>query len=183
MYKLYTDRNEDFECAIEVKNASLKNAFSRIIIESDNYSLVFPGKIEKNKCKVPIKKLKGLLEENAHGKIFLEVVVDDLYFKPWEDKFEVDTYTNLKVSVNEQKDPKKPLVTVNKSSGNKKTLKEEYIFDLVFICERFNIYNKKSLLENRHVFKSIISKYFKDKELDKAKMKGLISEVVNAFNK
>ena len=67
---------------------------------------MFEGTIDsKGNCKVPIKKLKGLLGENDSGKIKLEVIAEDTYFNPWESTFVVDTAKKIKVQVKEQNTP------------------------------------------------------------------------------
>ena len=67
---------------------------------------MFEGTIDsKGNCKVPIKKLKGLLGENDSGKIKLEVIAEDTYINPWESTFVVDTAKKIKVQVKEQKTP------------------------------------------------------------------------------
>ena len=80
---------------------------------------MFEGTIDKNgNCKVPIKKLRGLVNENDKGTIKLEVIAEDTYFNPWESDFEVDTSKKIKVEVKNQN---KPLV---KSSKPKMVVKE-----------------------------------------------------------
>jgi hypothetical protein len=112
-YTLYTDKNENFSAEVSVKNASLKNSIARLIVESDNLNLVFKGHIEDGKCIIPIKKLKGVLDENTKGKIHLEIIIEDVYFKPWESDFVVEEHTSMKVVVQEQKQPSsKPMVEV-----------------------------------------------------------------------
>ena len=62
MYKLFTDKNELFECNISLQGASLKKSKARLIVETSEYSLLFNGKISSNgKCEIPIKKLKPAL--------------------------------------------------------------------------------------------------------------------------
>ncbi len=52
-YKLYTDKNESFECEVAVKNASLKGSMARLVVESaDGPNLIFHGKIENGKSAV-----------------------------------------------------------------------------------------------------------------------------------
>jgi hypothetical protein len=165
-YTLYTDKPEDFICEVSVKNASLKNAFSRIIVESDDLTLMFKGKIEDGKCIVPIKKLKGLLEENTKGNIHLEVVVDDTYFKPWTDNFVVEEHTSIKVKVNEQssKSSNKPILEVKNVPENKsKNTKKISIptKDLIYICERIGI-TKNNINIKKSEFKKVIKEYFKN---------------------
>ena len=105
-YKLYTDKKEIFECRIFLEGASLKKATSRIVVETEYLNLMFEGTIDsKGNCKVPIKKLKGLLGENDSGKIKLEVIAEDTYFNPWESDFIVDTAKKIEVQVKEQNTP------------------------------------------------------------------------------
>tara|TARA_Y100000593_G_C4302540_1_gene334128 strand:+ start:1776 stop:2324 length:549 start_codon:yes stop_codon:yes gene_type:complete len=107
-YKLYTDKQENFECQIYLEGTSLSKAKARLIVESGDLNLMFNGKIDKNgKCQVPIKKLRGLLDENANGNIKLEVIAEDTYFQPWQSEFTVDTAKKIKVEIKEQKQSKK----------------------------------------------------------------------------
>ena len=79
MYKLFTDKTELFECNIKLEGASLKNSQARLLVESEGLNLMFKGTISSTgKCQIPIKKLKGLLDENISGDIKLEVIADDI---------------------------------------------------------------------------------------------------------
>ena len=64
-YKLYTDKQETFECKIHLEGASLKTATSRILVETDDVKLMFEGTIDKDGvtplfCKVSVILLTGL---------------------------------------------------------------------------------------------------------------------------
>jgi len=110
-YKLYTDKQETFECDLFLEGADLKNSSARIIVESNDLTLMFKGEInEDGNCKVPIKKLKGLLDENTTGDIKLEVIAEDTLIEPWQSDFVVSTAKKVTVEV--------------KSQGNKKPIKE-----------------------------------------------------------
>ena len=110
-YKLYTDKQETFECDLYLEGASLKNSSARILVETKDLTFLFPGTIDKKgNCKVPIKKLKGLLDENTTGNIKLEVIAEDTLIEPWQSEFIVSTSKKVTVEV--------------KSQSNKKTLKE-----------------------------------------------------------
>ena len=126
-YKLYTDKQEVFECNIFLEGASLTKATSRIIVETQDLKLMFEGTIDKDgNCKVPIKKLRGLVSEDTKGTMKLEVIAEDTYFLPWESDFEVDTAKKIKVEVKQQS---KPIV---KSSKPKMVVKEvKHPFDPV----------------------------------------------------
>jgi hypothetical protein len=110
-YKLYTDKQETFECDLFLEGADLKNSSARILVETKDLTLLFPGTITKDgNCKVPIKKLKGLLDENTTGDIKLEVIAEDTLIEPWQSNFVVSTSKKVTVEV--------------KSQGNKKQIKE-----------------------------------------------------------
>ena len=103
-YKLYTDKQEMFECKIHLEGASLTKATSRILVETQDLKLMFEGKIDRDgNCKVPIKKLRGLVSENDKGTMRLEVIAEDTYFNPWESDFEISTSKKIKVEVKGQK--------------------------------------------------------------------------------
>lgn len=138
MYKLYTDRQEIFEAKIELTGASVKNSFARLILESDEWNLTFEGKIDANgSVKVPIKKLKGVLNEGDKGNLKLEVIAEDVYFKPWEDSFEVNTSRKVTVEVKSQSEKSiiketKPKVVLKETKSNvNKRLIKEYIKTLI----------------------------------------------------
>ena len=112
MYKLFTDKSETFECDIKIDGASLSKSKSRLIVETKDYSLMFTGKIDSTgKCKIPIRKLKGLIDESTKGSIKLEVIADDTFFTPWESTFEIEASKSVTVEV--------------KSQSNKKVLREK----------------------------------------------------------
>ena len=47
MYKLFTDKAELFECSISLQGASLKKSQARLVVETQDYSLLFNGSISK----------------------------------------------------------------------------------------------------------------------------------------
>ena len=73
MYKLFTDKSELFECDIKLEGASLNKSKARLVVETNDYSLMFDGSINSSgKCEIPIRKLKGLIDESASlGKVIL----------------------------------------------------------------------------------------------------------------
>ena len=110
MYKLFIDKAEIFECDIEVKGASLNSSKVRLVIESNDMNLLFKGSISNGgKCSIPIKKLKGLLDESQVGTIRLEVICEDTLFTPWESDFEVQASKKVMAEVLTQEDK----ITIN----------------------------------------------------------------------
>lgn len=108
-YKLYQDKNEEFICDIMIEGSSPEETYARIIVESENWSLVFPGEIRNGKCIVPIKKL-NILKEGEVGNIKLEVVAEGNLFIPWENQFKVKMSKKVTVMMNENKKTKRPII-------------------------------------------------------------------------
>ena len=150
MYSLYLDRPVEFVCEISVKNASLKNAMARMIVKTDNLTLLFEGQIKDGKCIIPIGRLKGLLEENSRGQMKLETIVEDAYFSPWHDDFLTEEHTSVKVKVNEQKQSTKPIVTVRVPVKEVKNVIRRKkvaipIREAIEICLRCGVRKKKDI--------------------------------------
>lgn len=113
-YKLFLDKNNLFECDIQLQGASLKSSFARIIVEGKDHSYVFNGEIDQNgHCSVELNKLKDIFENNETGTIKLEVVADDVYFNPWSDSFQTDLSKRIDVVVKEQEEVTKPMISVS----------------------------------------------------------------------
>lgn len=102
-YKIFKDKSEIFSCEITLEGANYKQTQVRLILESDNWNIMFNGEIDENgKCNIPIKKM-NILEEGTIGKIKLEVIAEDSVFVPWEDDFEVKLSKKVSVKINETK--------------------------------------------------------------------------------
>lgn len=102
-YKVYADKAETFSCDIELEGANLKDTEVRLVLESDNWNLMFPGEIDRNgKVTIPIRKL-NIFEEGTKGKIKMEVIAEGTVFTPWEDDFEVKMSKKVMVKFNENK--------------------------------------------------------------------------------
>ena len=180
-YKLYTDKQEIFECKITLEGASLTQATARIIVETQDLKLMFEGTIDKDgNCKVPIKKLRGLVGEDIKGTMKLEVIAEDTYFMPWESDFEVDTAKKIKVEIKEQS---KPLV---KSSKPKMVVKEvNHPFDPV--DKVVNILHKQgidltTIYESKKQMIPMLKKY-STKTGYKKGAKNFIKEVIRKLSK
>lgn len=104
-YKLYKDKTEDFICDIAVEGVNQNDTEVRLIVESEEWTLMFIGEIKNGKCVIPVKKL-NILNEGQTGNIKLEVNADGNLFTPWEDKFIVKVSKKVTVKVNESKNNK-----------------------------------------------------------------------------
>ena len=159
MHILFNDKNEDFQCKIQLEGASINNSFARILIESPDFSVVFKGKIDEDgTCRVPMKNLKKLFPTKTNGTIMLEVVADDTYFSPWNDTVEIKpskTLTVESVQVGEKKSngPSVKMVEV-KNNTSKNLLSEKIapdVKELHKLIKEVGV-TKKILNENKKVF-------------------------------
>lgn len=102
-YKVYKDKSETFSCEIEVEGAKIKDTQVRLIMETNEWSLIFNGDIDSyGKVTIPIKKL-SLFEEGTVGAIRMEVIAEGSVFVPWEDEFEVRLSKKVAVKFNNSK--------------------------------------------------------------------------------
>ena len=165
MYKLFTDKSELFECDIKLEGASLSKSSVRLVVETSDYSLLFKGEINSNgKCEIPIRKLKGLIDENTTGNIRLEVIAEDTFFTPWESDFEVDASKKVTVEVKSQQ-TKKPIVETKvnvKVKDKKPTLTEkDHVINLLKLLVKEDI-NIKNISYKRNALNNIVATYLKE---------------------
>ena len=165
MYKLFTDKSELFECDIKLEGASLSKSSARLVVETSDYSLLFKGEINSNgKCEIPIRKLKGLIDENTTGNIRLEVIAEDTFFTPWESNFEVDASKKVTVEVKSQT-TKKPIVETKvnvKVKDEKPTLTEkDHVINLFKLLIKEDI-NVDNISFKRNELNNIVATYLKE---------------------
>ena len=101
-YLLYSDKSEVFSCDLFIEGANPNETIARLIVESEDWTLLFPGEIKGGKINIPIKKL-NLFEEGQTGKIKLEVIAEGSVFIPWEDEFKIKKSKKVSVVLNERK--------------------------------------------------------------------------------
>ena len=165
MYKLFTDKAELFECSISLQGASLKKSKARLVVETQDYSLLFNGNISKSgKCEIPIKKLKGLIDEDTTGNFRLEVIAEDTFFTPWESDFEVDASKKVTVEVKSQT-TKKPIVETKvnvKIKNEKPTITEkQHVINLFKLLIKEDI-NVDNISFKRNELNNIVATYLKE---------------------
>ena len=182
-YKLYTDKQETFECKIFLEGASLTNSIARILIENNDINLVFNGSVDKDgNCKVPIKKLKGLLDEKSEANIKLEVIAEDTLIEPWQSEFIVETAKKVTVEVKSQKN-KKPIRESSKPQVKIKNVKNDFspINEMVKVLTENKITLQKVAKDKKRIV-SILENY-SNKIGYKGGTKKFIREVIQKLPK
>ena len=167
MYKLFTDKTELFECNISLQGASLKKSKARLVVETQDYSLLFNGSINSNgKCEIPIRKLKGLIDEDTNGSIRLEVIAEDTFFTPWQSDFEVETSKKVTVEVKNQS-TQKPILEAKATVKPQQVTKSEkdHVVNLfkLLIKEDININN---ISYKRNKLNNIVATYLKENTIN-----------------
>ena len=166
MYKLFTDKSELFECDIKLQGASLNKSKARLVVETSDYSLLFDGSISSNgKCEIPIRKLKGLIDENTTGNIRLEVIAEDTFFTPWESDFEVETSKKVTVEVKSQQN-KKPILETKVKVKVKETkpitiTEKQHVINLFKLLIKEDI-NMKNISFKRNKLNNLVATYLKE---------------------
>ena len=182
MYKLYTDKVENFEAKIKLEGASPIKSSARLVVEADNFSLLFNGTVNSNgKVTIPVRRLKGLLDENTSGKIKLEVIADDTFFTPWESKFEV--YTSKKVTV-EVKSQSAPILETRKPKVQVQVMKAErdHVIGIVKLLIKENI-NLKNLTIKKDTLNNIIGEYITENNVTNRQTAPVIDKVIKVLQR
>ena len=185
MYKLFTDKAELFECDIKIEGTSLSKSTARIVVETADYSLMFNGKLTTDgKCTIPIKKLKGLIDENTKGNMRLEVIAEDTYFIPWKSEFEIDASKKVTVEVRSQSNKKVIKEnTVQVSNVKQQITKKEvnHVANILKLLVRENI-NMKNLHLKKNRLNKIVATYTKYRPINENK-KSVIKGVLKGLYK
>lgn len=184
MYKLYTDKIENFEAKIKLEGASIKKSKARLVVEADGFDVMFKGTISKSGLvKVPVKRLRGLIDENTQGTIKLEVIAEDTYFTPWESKFEVQASKKVTVEIMSQN---KKRIKESKSSVHiisQPTLTEkEHILNLLKMLIKEDI-NIKNLTIKKNKLNNIVATYIQQNPINESQKDSVIEKVIKVLDK
>ena len=182
MYKLYTDKSELFECDVKITGASLTKSKARLVVETSDYSLMFNGKIDSTgKCSIPIRKLRGLVDEDTKGSIKLEVIAEDTYFTPWTSDFEIQASKQVTVEVKSQNN-KKITEAVKVSNVKRESNDIKHVTNILKLLVHENI-DLTNLTVRRDDVNHIIGVYTKHFPLTESQQKKVISGVLKGLAK
>jgi len=186
MYKLYTDKQELFECDIQLEGASLTDSKTRLIIETEDLALLFKGKIDKGgKCQIPVKRLKGLLGESVKGTIKLEVIAEDTYFTPWESDFEVEASKKVQVEVKSQI---KEVIKESKPSVKVKNINEvtneekDHVLNILRLLIREDI-NLNNVSVRKNKLNHIVATYLEKHPINEQQKDKIVNGVISGLSK
>lgn len=174
MYKIYLDKAKTFECDIKIEGASMNESEVRLYLEAENFLITFKGKINENgSVKIPIGKLKGILQENQKGKIFLEVIAEDTRFTPWESEYLTDISKKVEVKIDEsllesEKIESKPKITFSLKEEDSPINVSKNINEIKQILKDNNI-TYKPLYNNPIIFNELVETYCRENSIKNKK--------------
>ena len=157
MYTIQLDQAKNFECSLKIQGASLKKSKINMIIESDDFDIKLKGTIDSDgQVTIPVKKLKGILDENVKGNMFLEVIAEDTYFTPYQTEYV--TEVSRKVEVVTVNGKSKETLTESEGvkvtdSKPKVTISDSKNDETLVIKEHANKINKNIIRSNQNIFK------------------------------
>jgi CRISPR/Cas system-associated exonuclease Cas4 (RecB family) len=146
---------------------------------------MFKGTISSGgEVEIPVKRLKGLLEDRSSGKIRLEVIAEDTYFIPWESTFEVETSKKVTVEVKSQGSRK---VLESKSQveilSQKPTVSEkQHVLNLVKLLIKEDI-TMDNLVIKRNKLNNIVATYVNENTIEPAQKSPVINKVLKVLEK
>ena len=188
MYKLYTDKIENFEAKIKLEGASLKKSKARLVVEADGFDVMFKGTIsESGMVKVPVKRLKGLIDESTKGTIKLEIIAEDTYFIPWESTFEVEASRKVTVEIKSQnrdsineasKAPQSKVEVLSQPTTSEK----QHIINLVKMLIKEDI-NIENLIIKKNKLNNIIAEYIEENPISENQKSPVIKTVLKVLEK
>ena len=189
MYRLFLDKENNFECNIKIQGAPIDKTVVRLVVESSSGNVIYPGKINSDGiCSVKVHNLKTFLNESSTGNIKLEVIADNTYFVPWTSEYVTDVDKKVEVSFNKDKkediEEQKTIlveeVQVNKqeikSITKKDILRESK--DIVKILLKNNINTVKKIHENKTKVIRLIKEH-NNSNIDSSKLLGGVVNIIN----
>lgn len=126
---LFKDKPKNYKWKINVEGADIEQTTARLILEFEDQSLLFKGKIDDSGvCTVQVPKLKNTTK--LQGTAYFEVIVDSTIFIPWTSEFTIKESKAVKVEMmkseddeeqNEDKNIKIKVDVVNKPTDSNET--------------------------------------------------------------
>ena len=143
---------------------------------------MFNGKIDSTgKCSIPIRKLRGLVDENTKGSIKLEVIAEDTYFTPWTSDFEIQASKQVTVEVKSQ-NKKKISESVKVSNVKRQSNDFKHVVNILKLLVREDI-SINNLSVKRDKVNRIIGIYTKHHPLTESQQQKVINGVLRGLAK
>lgn len=185
MYTIQLDTVKNFECSLKIQGASLNKSKVNLVIESNDLDIRCRGSINENgKVSIPVRKLKGILEEEASGNMYLEVIADDTYFTPYKTIYK--TEFSRKVSITE--DIKITDVTFDEKPTITTDIKESMVDDTInnhaaniiikFNKNKVDIFNEKDKVK----VNSLIREYITQNKIEKDMYTQIIETIITGLS-
>lgn len=188
MYTIHLDAAKIFECTLKLKGVSTKNSKVNLVIETSDMDVRCRGTINENgKVSIPIKKLKGIIDENINGKLYLEVIAEDNYFIPFNSEYitELSKKVNLEESIviRNAESPVKIVESSITGLTTKEPIKENntkiHAANIIKNMSEKKINIFKSEHKNQVI--EFIKLYIVENKIEKTEYDNLMKEIINCI--
>jgi hypothetical protein len=183
MFKLYTDKDNTFKCKVLVEGADESSSIARLIIEGENYNLMFEGTLKNGTCEVNIGKFKNFDNFKSKGQVKLEVIADDTHFIPWSSEYILEQTKNIVVEVVENKPVSKPLVEVSEIVTTKVSNPHgDKIYKILKENVDLNKYSSFTNLVTKNTkAQQVVKKYVVENKISGDKLKSVLDYLTEKF--
>lgn len=129
MIDLRLDRESELSFTLNIEGSTSPPRSRLVLKMNDDFELALKGKVEGDKVYVDIPILTTF-KESFSGKViqaYLEVVVDENYFIPWEDNFYLEQPLIVQVEQSEEgiiKEEKKTKISISIDNFKEKRVEE-----------------------------------------------------------
>lgn len=165
---IFLDESKLFKCQLKIEGASLSKSKCRLLIKTDDLTLIQEGTINENGLvEIQIPKLKRFIESKK-GTAVLEVIADDMFFAPYTDtivfknKFVVEVIGEEKIKVGK---PSVTVTTMTKTNPTPKNTFHKPLSELIHNINKKNI-TSENLNKNIKLVRSLLESTMRKYRLD-----------------
>lgn len=143
---IFLDESKIFKCQLKIEGASLSKSKCRLLIKTDDLTLIQEGTINDNgTVEIQIPKLKRFIE-SKEGTAILEVIADDMFFSPYTDTIKFKNKYVVEVIGEEKTKINKPVISVTHVATKQTPVKTTFQKPLSELI--YNISKKNITIEN-----------------------------------
>lgn len=184
MYTIHLDTTKNFECSLKIQGASLKKSKVNLVIETNDIDIRCRGTINENgKVSIPVKKLKGIIDEETSGNMYLEVIADDAYFTPYKTTYKAEFSKKVAITedikITDVSFDDKPIITTDiKDSSN--DIVENHAANIIikFNKKKIDIFNEK----DKAKVNNLIQEYIAENKIGKDMYNKIIETIVTSLS-
>jgi hypothetical protein len=185
MYTIQLDTVKNFECSLKIQGASLKKSKVNLVIETNDLDIRCRGNInESGKVSIPVRKLKGILDEEVSGNMYLEVIADDTYFTPYKTTYKTEYSKKVAITedikITDVSFEEKPIITtdIQESVADETINNHAANIIIKFNKSKVDIFNEK----DKAKVNSLIREYITENKIEKQMYDQIIETIISSLS-